>query len=191
MADATAVQMPPYSNNSGLYMIPVGTLAALSLILVVLRIYTRRRRVGKLYIDDQLIIVAEVRSGLISMASILLTELDHLHCQCVHCRRSRFYRMGQTRSIPDTKRRQDHLAAELRRANNMAFFFLLNSRLSSCIASTIWSRPPLEVAAIFLDWAADLHFLELPCHSVRPVYPGILKLGERPGCQVLAGPTYH
>lgn len=56
------VNVPAYSSNkAGLYLIPVCTLGAVALALVVARIYTRLRRTGRLYLDDWLIIAAEVR----------------------------------------------------------------------------------------------------------------------------------
>jgi hypothetical protein len=58
MADAMA--NTPYSNKAGTYLIPVCTFAAIALALVVARVYTRLRRTGKLYLDDWLIVVAEV-----------------------------------------------------------------------------------------------------------------------------------
>ena len=59
MADAGNV--PAYtSNKAGLYLIPVCTLSVFALALVVARIYTRVRRTAKLYLDDWLIVAAEV-----------------------------------------------------------------------------------------------------------------------------------
>ncbi|OAG05941.1 uncharacterized protein CC84DRAFT_1063901, partial [Paraphaeosphaeria sporulosa] len=65
MTSTTA--MPPYSNNSSIYLIPVTTLGVIALALVFLRIYTRATRIRKLYLDDWLIIGGEVLS-LLSMA---------------------------------------------------------------------------------------------------------------------------
>ncbi|KAF9730904.1 integral membrane family protein [Paraphaeosphaeria minitans] len=59
--------MPPYSNNSSIYLIPVTILGAITLALVFLRIYTRATRIRKLYLDDWLIIGGEALS-LLSMA---------------------------------------------------------------------------------------------------------------------------
>lgn len=59
---ADAVNVPAYSSNkAGLYLIPVCTLGAVALALVVARICTRLRRTRRLYLDDWLIVVAEVR----------------------------------------------------------------------------------------------------------------------------------
>jgi hypothetical protein len=58
MANTTA--MPPYSNKAGTYLIPVCTVAAVALALVVARVYTRLSRTGRLHLDDWLIVVAEV-----------------------------------------------------------------------------------------------------------------------------------
>jgi hypothetical protein len=61
MADATSsVAIPPYSNIAGLYLIPVCTVAAVALVIVVARIYKGVSRTGGLYIDDWLIVCAEV-----------------------------------------------------------------------------------------------------------------------------------
>lgn len=57
---ATSMTMPAYSNNRLMYLIPVPIFAAIGLVLVVLRVYTRLTRTKKLYLDDWLIIVAEV-----------------------------------------------------------------------------------------------------------------------------------
>ncbi|KAF2622992.1 hypothetical protein BU25DRAFT_442841 [Macroventuria anomochaeta] len=60
---ADAVNVPGYSSNkAGLYLIPVCTLGTVALALVVARIYTRLRRTGKLYLDDWLIVAAQVLS---------------------------------------------------------------------------------------------------------------------------------
>ena len=59
MADGGNV--PAYSSNKAdLYLIPVCTLGVLALALVIARIYTRLRRTAKLYLDDWLIVAAEV-----------------------------------------------------------------------------------------------------------------------------------
>lgn len=61
MADTTSsVAIPPYSNIAGLYLIPVCTVAAVALFMVVARIYTGVSRTGRLYIDDWLVVCAEV-----------------------------------------------------------------------------------------------------------------------------------
>lgn len=59
-AVAPVITIAPYSNNSPTYLIPVSILGFIALVLVVLRIYTRLTRTRQLYIDDWLIIVAEV-----------------------------------------------------------------------------------------------------------------------------------
>ncbi|KAF2820351.1 hypothetical protein CC86DRAFT_119975 [Ophiobolus disseminans] len=60
MADPlTTMALPPYSNKAPTYLIPVCTLAAIALALVVARVYTRVSRTGKLYLDDWIIVVAE------------------------------------------------------------------------------------------------------------------------------------
>jgi hypothetical protein len=51
---------PPYSNIATTYLAPVCTLAAVSLALVIARIHTRLSRTNALYLDDWLILVAEV-----------------------------------------------------------------------------------------------------------------------------------
>jgi len=58
MADAMA--SPPYSNKARTYLIPVCTVAAIALVLVITRVYTRLARTGRLHLDDWLIVVAEV-----------------------------------------------------------------------------------------------------------------------------------
>jgi hypothetical protein len=64
MADPlSTMTLPPYSNKAGTYLIPVCTLAAVALVLVVARVYTRLSRTGKLHLDDWLIVVAEVSSS--------------------------------------------------------------------------------------------------------------------------------
>jgi len=60
MADTVDVSAHS-SSNAGLYLIPVCTLGAVALALVVARVHTRLGRIAKLYLDDWLIIVAEVR----------------------------------------------------------------------------------------------------------------------------------
>ena len=62
MAAAMAITMETlsYSNKAGTYLIPVCILAVISLILVIARICTRLNRTGALYLDDWLIVVAEV-----------------------------------------------------------------------------------------------------------------------------------
>ncbi|EAT81286.1 hypothetical protein HBH56_131940 [Parastagonospora nodorum] len=57
MADVTPNS--PYSNKAGTYLIPVCTVAAIALVLVVIRVYTRLSRTGRLHLDDWLIVVAE------------------------------------------------------------------------------------------------------------------------------------
>ncbi|KAF2258404.1 hypothetical protein CC78DRAFT_115911 [Lojkania enalia] len=52
----------PNSNNIALYLVPVCILSAIALCLCVLRIWTRLRRTGRLYVDDWIIIVAETLS---------------------------------------------------------------------------------------------------------------------------------
>ncbi|KAL1611998.1 hypothetical protein SLS60_000221 [Paraconiothyrium brasiliense] len=72
---ATATVIPPYSNNSSIYLVPVTILGVIALVLVVLRIYTRARRIGRLYLDDWLILGGEVLS-LLSM-SFAYTAISH------------------------------------------------------------------------------------------------------------------
>ncbi|KAH6611674.1 hypothetical protein C7974DRAFT_324223 [Boeremia exigua] len=60
---ADAVRIPAYSSsNAVLYLIPVCTLSFIALALVVVRVYTRMRRIAKVYLDDWLIVAAEVFS---------------------------------------------------------------------------------------------------------------------------------
>lgn len=62
MADATTTMaIPPYSNKIGIYLIPVCIFGAIALPLVVARIYTRVTRTKRLYLDDWLIVIAEVQ----------------------------------------------------------------------------------------------------------------------------------
>lgn len=56
----------PSSNISNQYIIPVSILLAIALVIFVLRIWTRLTRTRKLYLDDWLIILAEVRYRTIS-----------------------------------------------------------------------------------------------------------------------------
>ncbi|KAJ4357226.1 uncharacterized protein N0V89_001801 [Didymosphaeria variabile] len=72
---ATAVAMPPYSNNSSIYLVPVTILGVIALVLVVLRTYTRATRTRRLYVDDWLILGGEVLS-LLSM-SFAYTAISH------------------------------------------------------------------------------------------------------------------
>jgi hypothetical protein len=57
MSDPMA--LPPYSNKAPVYLAPAITFGVIALFLVVVRIYTRVNRTGKLAIDDWLILVAE------------------------------------------------------------------------------------------------------------------------------------
>lgn len=59
---ATTMAPPPYSNINTMYIVPVSILAVIALPLVIMRIYTRLTRTKQLYIDDWLIMVAEVTS---------------------------------------------------------------------------------------------------------------------------------
>ncbi|KAH7394486.1 hypothetical protein BKA66DRAFT_410867 [Pyrenochaeta sp. MPI-SDFR-AT-0127] len=62
--------LPPYSNKAGTYLIPVCTVGAVALLLVITRIYTRLTRTKRLYLDDWLIVIAELFSLVaISLAS--------------------------------------------------------------------------------------------------------------------------
>jgi hypothetical protein len=58
-----ASTVDPNSNNSSLYLVPVTILGGLALILFILRIWTRVSRTKQLYLDDWLIIAAEVGSN--------------------------------------------------------------------------------------------------------------------------------
>ncbi|KZM28170.1 uncharacterized protein EKO05_0003596 [Ascochyta rabiei] len=58
-----AGNLPAYSSNkAGLYLYPVCILGVVALALVVVRTYIRLRRTGKLYLDDWLIVAAEILS---------------------------------------------------------------------------------------------------------------------------------
>ncbi|KAJ4356879.1 hypothetical protein N0V95_002970 [Ascochyta clinopodiicola] len=58
---AGGTNVPAYSSNkAGLYLYPVCILGVIALALVVARTYTRLRRTGRLYLDDWLIVAAEV-----------------------------------------------------------------------------------------------------------------------------------
>ncbi|KAJ4991001.1 hypothetical protein SVAN01_03572 [Stagonosporopsis vannaccii] len=73
---ADAINAPAYSSNkAGLYLIPVCTLGAVALALVVARIYTRLRRTTKLYLDDWLIVAAEVLS--LTDTAIAIAAVTH------------------------------------------------------------------------------------------------------------------
>lgn len=62
---ATTMKMAdPNSNNSNLYIIPVSIVLPIALVLVIARLWSRVKRTKKLYIDDWLILVAEVRNSL-------------------------------------------------------------------------------------------------------------------------------
>ncbi|KAF2017477.1 hypothetical protein BU24DRAFT_151676 [Aaosphaeria arxii CBS 175.79] len=62
MSAAGTTVLPPYSNKASLYIAPVWTLTAIALPLVILRIASRLKRTKSLYIDDWLILVAEILS---------------------------------------------------------------------------------------------------------------------------------
>jgi hypothetical protein len=94
MADAVNVPVDS-SNKSGLYLYPVCTLGAIALVLVVGRIYTRLRRTRILYIDDWLIIAAEVRQATASYVRLLNVNADSLYNRHSHCHSSSNPRLGQ------------------------------------------------------------------------------------------------
>lgn len=104
--------IPPYSNKAGTYLIPTCILGAISLVLVITRIYTRVTRTKKLYLDDWLIIIAEVCSTLSHCCHIaiqwhigILSNPFRTHAKNVtaslfglplHSHRGRCPRMGKT-----------------------------------------------------------------------------------------------
>ena len=67
-----ASTVDPNSNVSQLFTIPVSILAAISLILCVLRFWTRIKTTGRFYIDDWLILIAEVRTNILSGPSTVV-----------------------------------------------------------------------------------------------------------------------
>jgi hypothetical protein len=78
------MEAPLYSNKAGTYLGPVCTLAAITLALVIARIYTRLRRTGSLYLDDWLIVIAEV--GLHINPEASTTDPSDSHCLWSACR---------------------------------------------------------------------------------------------------------
>jgi cytochrome b561 len=92
---ANTGNVPAYSSNkAGQYLIPVCTLGAVALALVVARIYTRLRRTRKLYLDDWLIVAAEVRQNASLYILLLIVDLGTFCNRHRHCHRSSKARLG-------------------------------------------------------------------------------------------------
>ena len=187
----SAIAIPPYTNNSSIYLIPVTLLGAIALVLVILRIYTRVARTRRLHLDDWLIIVGEVRLIFYKNLSYIDINLGTFTPQCPLRLQCHCAWMGQTYGICHTGWLKNGTQDAIRNAAIVAFCSVLHTSIDSSIATSLWIRQMVDLYTLFHDGSA------MPDHNGILRYPAwavqtyLRELGNSSWCEMLADDSHY